>query len=183
MRLPAEIRTIIPMVESMIRTGILELVDPLAAQERDRHDEGRERADEGQGLHEAPERIVDEGAVEADPRDLGMSRHDADQGHPDEPDREFGHEVGRLLALDGADHQQNQSPDPKDEFGEEQREGIAGGHRQSCEGAEAAAAPRSTVDEAPPSEAVAAERGAADAAKVFIMPSTVAWEESRIGCG
>ena len=110
-------------------------------------------------------------------RHFGMARHhpnqrDADQGHG-----QFGHEIRRLLAHDGADHQERQSAEAEHQFREEKREGIAGGHRQSCEGVRAAAG----AGLAEASDVV--DRDAAEAVKVFIMLSTVACEESRIGCG
>ena len=94
-----------PMVESMMRTGYSNLWMPSRRRNGIAMTRVTSGADQSEGLHEATEAIVHESAVEAEPHAFGMTRHHADQSHADEPHREFGHEIRRFLALDGANDQ------------------------------------------------------------------------------
>ena len=150
-------------MDSRIRIGKLELGDPLLAQKRNRHDQGRERTDQRQRDHEAAEGIVDERAVEPKRR-AGRWNACRNQREAQERDGDLVDQQGRSLAPEGAEHQQGQGADAQDQFGKEQREGIAGGHRQSCAAERAAVLP-------------------AGIETLFTMPSTVAIDASRIGAG
>ena len=106
----------------------LELVDPLFAQEGDGHHERHERADERQRLHEAAEIVGHDRAVEAEDRVSLMGVADREQCEGQHRDGEAGHELGCLLAAEGADAQKRERADREDQIGDELSEGIADGH-------------------------------------------------------
>ena len=111
-----------PRVDKRIENRKLEFVDFFAREKVLAHDQGDERSDERQHLHEPPEAIVDEGAVEDDRRGLAAEQDDDDRD-AEQPDGDLGHRPVRLLAADRAKEHEEENARRQNDFRQAMREG------------------------------------------------------------